>query len=87
MLTKGGYTRYREKTATVPGGLATFLEDKYGMHISSDLIDLRQIPKLFSYPTKSNSVQIMTLTISLSGHLLPRLRSALSSKKSKALVM
>ena len=31
VLTKGGYTRYREKTATGLGELAEFIEDKYGM--------------------------------------------------------
>ena len=31
VLTKGGYTRYREKTATALGELAEFVERKYGM--------------------------------------------------------
>ena len=31
VLTKGGYTRYREKTATALGELADFIENKYGM--------------------------------------------------------
>ena len=31
VLTKGGYTRYREKTATGLGELANFIEEKYGM--------------------------------------------------------
>ena len=31
VLTKGGYTRYREKTATALGELAEFVEEKYGM--------------------------------------------------------
>ena len=30
VLTKGGYTRYREKTATALGDLADFIENKYG---------------------------------------------------------
>ena len=30
VLTKGGYTRYREKTATALGELAEFIENKYG---------------------------------------------------------
>lgn len=30
VLTKGGYTRYREKTATAFGELADFVTDKYG---------------------------------------------------------
>ncbi len=30
VLTKGGYTRYREKTATALGELADFIEEKYG---------------------------------------------------------
>ena len=30
VLTKGGYTRYREKTATALGELADFTEEKYG---------------------------------------------------------
>lgn len=31
VLTEGGYTRYREKTATALGELAEFVQDKYGM--------------------------------------------------------
>ena len=31
VLTKGGYTRYREKTATGLGELAEFMSEKYGM--------------------------------------------------------
>ena len=34
VLTKGGYTRYREKTATALGELAEFIEKKYGAAIS-----------------------------------------------------
>jgi len=30
VLTEGGYTRYREKTATAFGDLAKLIEDKYG---------------------------------------------------------
>ena len=30
VLTKGGYTRYREKTATALGELAEFIEKEYG---------------------------------------------------------
>lgn len=30
VLTKGGYTHYREKTATALGDMATLLRDKYG---------------------------------------------------------
>ncbi|KAL9029154.1 MAG: hypothetical protein Q9196_002568 [Gyalolechia fulgens] len=30
LLTRGGYTRYREKTATALGDLADFVNDKYG---------------------------------------------------------
>ena len=32
VLTKGGYTRYREKTATGLGQLAEFIDEKYGMY-------------------------------------------------------
>ena len=31
VLTKGGYTRYREKTATALGELADLVEKKYGV--------------------------------------------------------
>jgi len=31
VLTKGGYTRYREKTATALGELAEFVRQKYGL--------------------------------------------------------
>jgi hypothetical protein len=31
VLTEGGYTRYREKTATALGELVEFVQDKYGM--------------------------------------------------------
>lgn len=30
LLTKGGYTRYREKTATALGKLAKFIDERYG---------------------------------------------------------
>lgn len=36
VLTKGGYTRYREKTATALGDLADFVNDKYGKSYSQE---------------------------------------------------
>lgn len=33
VLTKGGYTRYREKTATALGELAEFVEEEYGLSL------------------------------------------------------
>lgn len=37
VLTNGGYTRYREKTATELGDLVNLVQDKYGMYLSSSL--------------------------------------------------
>lgn len=38
VLTKGGYTRYREKTATALGDLADFIEKEYGaLYLNVDL--------------------------------------------------
>ena len=42
VLTKGGYTRYREKTATALGQLAEFIDQKYGMKPHS--ISIRPSP-------------------------------------------
>ena len=38
VLTKGGYTRYREKTATALGELAGFIKEKYGMKVNDRAI-------------------------------------------------
>ncbi|KAI1472375.1 uncharacterized protein F4812DRAFT_11197 [Daldinia caldariorum] len=37
VLTKGGYTHYREKTATMMGDLAQLIEDKYGGDLNTIL--------------------------------------------------
>lgn len=80
VLTEGGYTRYREKTATGLGELVEFLEREYGMLLLTTLNLGWVSPDL----TLSRSRKTATSTIS--SHPLPpprRPKSAKSSKKSK----
>lgn len=75
VLTKGGYTRYREKTATGLGELAEFVTEKYGK--SNSAVSRASITR------RLTSLQTMTSTTLSRPPILRRPRSAPSSKKSK----
>lgn len=52
-LTKGGYTRYREKTATALGELADFVLDEYGRSLSH-VIALSSVPSILYHDQQSS---------------------------------
>ena len=55
VLTKGGYTRYREKTATVLGELAELIEKKYGA-LYLDASSLWKLPRSQQSPQKGRLI-------------------------------
>lgn len=81
VLTKGGYTRYREKTATALGELAAFIEKEYGT-----LFPQRKGPP-FVKPLTDFFVSRAQTTISIISsrkQTHPQLRCGNCSRKSKA---